>query len=389
MSTPLQALERMLLSQERREQSRVQESLSMMQLAQSAAAQRQSALAQSRQLALQEQKQNIEVMGANIDLLQKVNKTMKAKSASNFLQSSPLSSLYLQYKGETDGLTEAVKDLTKGKVLIGDDGLKLDVDIARDLVAATWSAYEEENPDAIVNLASRLHYIDKVEKPQNNYDEKLYKAFVQLGILGEGVDNQASLNQFKTMKKSLDNDVKLTEEMIEFAKGDFTINRDFDLISEDLKQLSVDIDPDTKPDTKPTNILTEVDTGFESIVDLQTAAKYANNNYTSLIEQRDEVVDKIKDLEKNLNTYNVLTQVGQQPSQFLKDVNLKQDSLKSELDKQLNNLSKEINESKEMTRRLNLAGVLGYVPDDNQLVIPQRPKTSMEIDTMRPDLTGF
>jgi len=387
MSTPLQALERMLLSQERREQSRVQESLSMMQLAQSAAAQRQSALAQSRQLALQEQKQNIEVMGANIDLLQKVNKTMKAKSASNFLQSSPLSSLYLQYKGETDGLTEAVKDLTKGKVLIGDDGLKLDVDIARDLVAATWSAYEEENPDAIVNLASRLHYIDKVEKPQNNYDEKLYKAFVQLGILGEGVDNQASLNQFKTMKKSLDNDVKLTEEMIEFAKGDFTINRDFDLISEDLKQLSVDIDPDTKPDTKPTNILTEVDTGFESIVDLQTAAKYANNNYTSLIEQRDEVVDKIKDLEKNLNTYNVLTEVGQQPSQFLKDVNLKQDSLKSELDKQLNNLSKEINESKEMTRRLNLAGVLGYVPDDNQ--VPQRPKTSMEIDTMRPDLTGF
>ena len=42
-----------------------------------------------------------------------------------------------------------------------------------------------------------------------------------------------------------------------------------------------------------------------------------------------------------------------------------------------------------MTRRLNLAGVLGYEPDDNQLVIPQRPKTSMEIDTMRPDLTGF
>ena len=389
MSTPLQALERMLLSQERREQSRVQESLSMMQLAQSAAAQRQSALAQSRQLALQEQKQNIEVMGANIDLLQKVNKTMKTKSASNFLQSSPLSSLYLQYKDEEDGLTEAVKDLTKGSVLIGDDGLELDVEIARDLVAATWSAYEEEIPDAIVNLVSRLHYITDAKEFQNDYDKKLYTSFQQLGILGEGADNQAAVNQFKTMKKSLDNDVKLTEEMIEFAKGDFTIDRDFDLISEDLKKLSDDIDPNTKTDTEPTNILTEVDTGFESIVDLQTAAKYANNNYTSLIKQRDEVVNKIKDLEKNLNTYNVLTKVGQQPSQFLKDVNLKQDSLKSELDKQLNNLSKEINESKEMTRKLNLAGVLGYVPDDGQLVVPQRPKTSMEIDTMRPDLTGF
>ena len=46
MSTALQALERMLLSQERREQSRVDESLQMMQLAQTAAYQ-QASLKQS------------------------------------------------------------------------------------------------------------------------------------------------------------------------------------------------------------------------------------------------------------------------------------------------------------------------------------------------------
>ena len=51
MSTAMQALERMLLSQERREQTRVQESLSMMQMAQTSAL-------QQRQLAMQEQKQN-------------------------------------------------------------------------------------------------------------------------------------------------------------------------------------------------------------------------------------------------------------------------------------------------------------------------------------------
>jgi hypothetical protein len=349
MSTPLQALERMLLSQERREQSRVQESLSMMQLAQSAAAQRQSALAQSRQLALQEQKQNIEVMGANIDLLQKVNKTMKTKSASNFLQSSPLSSLYLQYKDDKeDGLTKAVKDLTKGNVLIGDDGLELDVDIARDLVAATWSAYEEENPDAIVNIASRLHYITDAEQFENDYDKKLYKSFQQLGILGKGADNQASVNQFKTMKKSLDNDVKLTEEMIEFAKGDFTIDRDFDLISEDLKQLSVDIDPDTKPKT-------EVDTGFESIVDIQTAIKHSNKNTSNLVEQKEEVLKSMKNLEKNLNTYDTFVQAGVDAPQFLKDVSSKQDDMKSELNRQLEELNKEIVDSNTITRKLRKA----------------------------------
>lgn len=345
MSTPLQALERMLLSQERREQSRVQESLSMMQLAQSAAAQRQSALAQQRQLALQEQKQNIEVMSANIDLLGKVNKTMKAKSVSNFLRSSPLSSLYVQYKDDEDGLTKAVKDLTKGKTLLGDDGLTLDTEIARDLVAATWSAYEEENPDEIVNIASRLHYIDESETFNNNYDKKLYESFRQLGIIGEGANNQAAINSFKTMNKALDNDIKLTEEMIEFAKGDFTINRDFDLISEDLKQLSIDIDPDTKPKT-------EVDTGFESIVDLQTAIKYADSNTSTLNDKKNLILESIKDLDNSIMIGNAYTNAGIELTGDLKEKLSNQNSMKSELDRQLKEINKEIADSKKITRKL-------------------------------------
>ena len=338
MSTPMQALERMLLSQERREQTRVQESLSMMQLAQTSAI-------QQRQLAMQEQKQNIEVMGANIDLLQKVNKTMKTKSASNFLQSSPLSSLYLQYKEEEDGLTNAVKDLTKGSVLLGTDGLELDKEIARDLVAATWSAYEQESPDAIVNLASRLHYIDDTETFQNNYDKKLYKSFQQLGILGKGADNKVALNQFKTMKKSLDNEVKLTEEMIEFAKGDYTIDRDFDLISEDLKKLSIDIDPDIDPEP-------EVDTGFESILDLQSAIKYSDSNTSSLNEKKNIILKSIKNLNNNVMIGNAYQNAGIELSGDLKNTLLKQNDLKSELDRELKEINKEINDSKNITKKL-------------------------------------
>tara|TARA_R110000824_G_scaffold310700_3_gene497972 strand:- start:2163 stop:3245 length:1083 start_codon:yes stop_codon:yes gene_type:complete len=342
MSTAMQALERMLLSQERREQTRVQESLSMMQMAQSAAV-------QQRQLTMQEQKQSIEVMGANIDLLQKVNKTMKTKSANNFLQASPLSSLYFEYKdNETDGLTNAVNDLTKGSVLIGDDGLELDKEIARDLVAATWAAYEQESPDAIVNLASRLHYLKDTDSFENNYDKRLYKSFQQLGVLGEGADNQAMLNQFKTMKKSLDNEVKLTEEMIEFAKGDYTIDRDFDLISEDLKKLSSDLKP--KEDLKP-----EVDTGFESILDIQTAIKHSNKNTSSLVEEKKEILDSIKTLDTNINTYNTFVKAGVEAPEILKNISLKQDDMKSELDRQLKKLNKEIVESNTIARKLRKA----------------------------------
>lgn len=338
MSTAMQALERMLLSQERKEQTRVQESLSMMQMAQTSAV-------QQRQLAMQEQKQNIEVMGANIDLLQKVNKTMKTKSASNFLQASPLGSLYLEYKDEDDGLQSAVNDLTKGSVLLGTDGLELDKEIATDLVAATWSAYEQENPDAIVNIASRLHYIDDTETFQNNYDKKLYKSFQQLGVLGEGADNQAMLNQFKTMKKSLDNEVKLTEEMIEFAKGDYTIDRDFDLISEDLKQLNVDIDPKKK--LKP-----EVDTGFESILDLQTAIKYSDSNTSSLNEKKNTILKSIKNLDNSVMMGEAYQNAGIELSGDLKNTLLKQNDLKSELDRQLKEINKEINDSRNITRKL-------------------------------------
>ena len=342
MSTAMQALERMLLSQERREQTRVQESLSMMQMAQSAAV-------QQRQLTMQEQKQSIEVMGANIDLLQKVNKTMKTKSANNFLQASPLSSLYFEYKNDTeDGLTNAVNDLTKGSVLIGDDGLELDKEIARDLVAATWAAYEQESPDAIVNLASRLHYLKDTDSFENNYDKRLYKSFQQLGVLGEGADNQAMLNQFKTMKKSLDNEVKLTEEMIEFAKGDYTIDRDFDLISEDLKKLSSDLKP--KEDLKP-----EVDTGFESILDIQTAIKHSNKNTSSLVEEKKEILDSIKTLDTNINTYNTFVKAGVEAPEILKNISLKQDDMKSELDRQLKKLNKEIVESNTIARKLRKA----------------------------------
>mgnify|MGYP003655158861 CR=1 FL=1 len=338
MSTAMQALERMLLSQERREQTRVQESLSMMQMAQSSAV-------QQRQLAMQEQKQNVEVMGANIDLLQKVNKTMKTKSASNFLQASPLGSLYLEYKDKDDGLQSAVKDLTKGSVLLGTDGLELDKEIARDLVAATWSAYEQESPDAIVNLASRLHYLKDKDTFENDYDKKLYTSFQQLGVLGEGVDNEAMLNQFKTMKKSLDNEVKLTEEMIEFAKGDYTIDRDFDLISEDLKQLSVDIDPDTDP--KP-----EVDTGFESILDLQTAIKYSDSNTSSLNEKKNIILKSIKNLDNSVMMGEAYQNAGIELSGDLKNTLLKQNDLKSELDRELKEINKEINDSRNITRKL-------------------------------------
>ena len=153
------------------------------------------------------------------------------------------------------------------------------------------------------------------------------------------------LNQFKTMKKSLDNEVKLTEEMIEFAKGDYTIDRDFDLISEDLKQLNVDIDPKKK--LKP-----EVDTGFESILDLQTAIKYSDSNTSSLNEKKNTILKSIKNLDNSVMMGEAYQNAGIELSGDLKNTLLKQNDLKSELDRQLKEINKEINDSRNITRKL-------------------------------------
>lgn len=303
MATPLQALERMLLSQERREEARVRESLGMMQLAQQAAYQKAS-LAQTKsyqdaQQKMAEQKQNIEVFGTNLELIQKSNETMKIRSAENFLQQTGLSGLYATHKDDEDGLEEFVDDL---------EDLGVDKQIASTLASATWSAFEQNNPNAIVNIGSKLHYLDNKNVKSTPYDVKLSKAFTQLGYLqptsadtqGDFLKlNRDAINTFKTMRKTLDNEINLSKEVSEFATGDYKIQTEFDVVDESLRKIELEKIP-----TPPRPIKNSFDDpNMESILPLDKAVKFKKDITQGRKNELDKLVNNLERLERESNLY--------------------------------------------------------------------------------------
>ena len=348
MATPLQALERMLLSQERREEARVRESLGMMQLAQQAAYQRAS-LAQTKsyqdaQQEMAKQKQDIEIFGTNLELIQKFNETTKIRSAENFLQQTGLSGLYATHKDDEDGLEEFVDDL---------EDLGVDKQIASTLASATWSAFEQNNPNAIINVGSKLHYLDKKDVLPTAYDKKLSNAFIKLGYL-QGTSaaqkedflklNRDAINTFKTMRKTLDNEVSLAKEVSEFATGDYKIQTEFDIIDESLKKIELEKIP-----TPSRSIKTSFDDpNMESILPLDKVVKFKKDITQGRKNELDKLVNNLEQLEIQSNLYNQYknrTDIISQMPQSKIDQMENADEMMIILKEEIENAKKSYNES--------------------------------------------
>jgi hypothetical protein len=346
MATPLQALERMLLSQERREKSRVEESLGMMQLAQQAAIQKQQLQMSQKQLEMSQQKQNIEIFGSNIESIQKFNETMKIRSAENLLQQTGLSGLYATYKDEEDGLQEFVDEL---------EDIGLDKQIASTLASATYSAYEQNNPNAIINIGSKLHYLDQKDVIPSEYDKKLSTAFTKLGYLQQTSAaqqedflklNRDAINTFKTMRKALDNEVNLSKEISEFARGDYEIQTEFDIIDESLRKVELSRVIPPKPKDK--------DGDFESILPFDKKIKELENKAQSLQDVANLKKQDLKKYQQGVDLYRIYKQSGIPVSQ--KDEELYGDSnyesIIKELTREINLASREAREARELETRL-------------------------------------
>ena len=348
MATPLQALERMLLSQERREEARVRESLGMMQLAQQAAYQRAS-LAQTKsyqdaQQEMAKQKQDIEIFGTNLELIQKFNETTKIRSAENFLQQTGLSGLYATHKDDEDGLEEFVDDL---------EDLGVDKQIASTLASATWSAFEQNNPNAIINVGSKLHYLDKKDVLPTAYDKKLSNAFIKLGYL-QGTSaaqkedflklNRDAINTFKTMRKTLDNEVSLAKEVSEFATGDYKIQTEFDIIDESLKKIELEKIP-----TPSRSIKTSFDDpNMESILPLDKAVKFKKDITQNRKNELNTLINNLEQLEIQSNLYNQYknrTDIISQMPQSKIDQMENADEMMIILKEEIENAKKSYNES--------------------------------------------
>jgi len=214
----LAGLNRMLESQERREQTRLQTSLAMMQFAQ------------------QKRMQDIQVAGQQLQVLQTANEQMVSGLANDFLQRSGLEALYSQFGGDTeDGFKNAVDELTS-KVGKGDIGLGLGLGSAdaSKIASAVWAA-KAKNPEAMLELASSIKRVNEsvttgVKPPDS--DIRLAVAFKRLGYF-DNPDWQPGLpmgatatRQIGGISKTLQNRQDIIAEMLEFGKGEYDIQRD-------------------------------------------------------------------------------------------------------------------------------------------------------------------
>lgn len=327
----LRALESMLLSQERRESQRVQQSLQMMQS----------------QMALRQQ--SIGVMSQNLDLLKKSNDSMKMKAASQFLQESGLSNIYLKYKDDGSPMKSAVKALTTGGWFdFGDDGgMELDQSTAQELVSATWLAMEGKDPDSVVRIGATLSNLEKESAggKYSNRQKKILTALAKMGAvdLKNKEDSALSFKLFDTMQTTIDNDIKLNKEISDFVKGDYEIDETFSLIDETLKETQGAPQVEDKEDDFSGSQI-------KSNLPIDKQLSTIDEQVSDLEKEKDRVLNGIKNIKEAERTVNTLRQAGLEPNQEDLEILENKDAFNEEYNKQLEKLNKDISQVKEAKR---------------------------------------
>ena len=349
----LRALEAMLLSQERRESQRVQQSLQMMQS----------------QMALRQQ--SIGVMSQNLDLLKKSNDSMKMKAASQFLQESGLSNIYLKYKDDGSPMKNAVKALTSGGFWQRDSGgMELDESTAQELVSATWLAMEGKDPDSIVRIGATLSNLEKEAAggKYSNRQKKILTALAKMGAvdLKNKKDSSLSFKLFDTMQTTIDNDIKLNKEISDFVKGDYEIDETFSLIDETLKETQGAPQVEEKEDDVS-------GTQIKSSLPIDKQLSTIDEQVSDLEKEKDRVLNGIKNIEEAERTVNTLRQSGLEPNQEDLEILENKDAFNEEYNKQLEKLNKDISQMKEAKR---LFKIESYEKRKDDLMVTMRKQST-------------
>ena len=208
----LAGLNRMLESQERREQTKLQTSLAMMQFAQS------------------KKMQDVQLAGQQLQMLQTVNTQMSASQAQSFLTSTGFSSLYV--KDDDKAAEKAKKYLHKEAGFSENDAVKI--------TTAIWYAHAG-NYDPILDIADELNIaFSKHDESRTKGDKLLLKSYHTIDYLSKdeltlSVQESGQLNQ---MSKTLQNKKNISAEMYEFGRGEFEIQRDIGVYKPADKQES-------------------------------------------------------------------------------------------------------------------------------------------------------
>ena len=197
----LASLNRMLESEERREQYKLQASLSLMQFAQ------------------QKRLQDIQIAGQRLELLQAANTQMMGTQAQTFLEETGLEAMYLRTLEDVDDQAASVasmSDLLQEKAK--DGGWGVPQDVADKIVGAVYASKSGQH-SGIMKIGTEMYEYAQTEHDYSTFGKNLVLLFDKVGV-------DMPIGRLGQMYQTSSNQSKILKEMFDFGQGDYDIDPD-------------------------------------------------------------------------------------------------------------------------------------------------------------------
>ena len=303
----LASLNRMLQSKETREQTRMQNALAMMQFAQ------------------QKKMADYQLASSQIGILQQANQVMQAKQAQQLVSDLGLA----QFDVSTDGgVQEAKSDLTSWRKY------NLDDEQANQLISA-YQAYNSNNYSGMLSLASSYKTIMDSEGVKLSKNQKnLVDMFDKLGYT---TDPEKAMKSLDAIELSLKNDDLILQEQFELAQGDTKIN-------EKLSSFSVDELADSAEEMDEAGEILSVKHPKQEIKALEESITLLHQE----VEEKQLSLDNLAEEAKTLEVYKKSDQLSEDQKDYYDRI----PELKEMIEKEMGQLSEQIDKEKSLTTLL-------------------------------------
>jgi len=198
----LASLNRMLESEERREQTRLQSSLALMQFAQ------------------QKRMQDVQLAGQRLELLQAANSQMMGSQAQAFMDDTGLEGIYLSTlkgTGEDADQTASVKAMSKLLTKsVSEGGWNIPAEAADKIVGAVYAS-KAGNHSGVLTIGKEMYEYGQTGHDYTTLGKNLAIQFPKIG-------KDISLDRLGQIYQTVNNQRNILKEMFDFGQGDYDID---------------------------------------------------------------------------------------------------------------------------------------------------------------------
>jgi len=320
----LASLNRMLESEERREQNRLQSSLALMQYAQ------------------QKRTQDVQLAGQRLELLQAANTQMMSSQSQAFLDDSGLEGIYLStLKGTGEGEDQSASVDAMSKLLQKapkKGGWNIPKDAADKIVGAVYAS-KAGNHSGVLNIGKEMYEYAQTGHGHNTLGKNLVIQLPKIGI-------DMSVDRLGQVYQTVSNQSNILKEMFNFGQGDYDIDPSIgmDIMSASDDELQESL-------AKVAEESTDVSlSDHKSMITGRTLGDDVKDFDDQISQLSNEIQGQFQDIENNKNQTRMITAkreqgiaISEADQQWLD----RSDKMKSLAETEIQNLNSQIKDLKE------------------------------------------